>query len=425
MPTEYYFISDLHVGGDATLDLCEFEPELIDFLKDLEGKGERTELIVNGDAFGFWELTEETGVAKLRRIEANHPALFEQLRRTGERIRITLIPGNHDHELASDPGFAEVLAEHNVHLEPAEHITRSVGGRKIWIEHGHQRDWFNRIADFGNAHATPLGYYLTSLVVSNAGKYAVFGKEPWLKDLESVQPNQGIPHWLFSNYFYREMSPLIRMVTLPFILLFGLSAFALGGFALEFTGILPTRYFYDLFSRDLGLLGNLLGMILAVNAAVLALMIVVSVPLGFIKRDVAKTLKRYGVKSIAELLPEKRACYRAAARELFERDGEYAVFIYGHTHDAFLERVGPGVLLNTGTWLRKLTRVRSRWRLPDVHYPTCQLHAFRITAEGSDVVAYYEGRPKKIVPGLTLVERLSIIGRRRPGPIEIPARTVV
>ena len=28
-PTTYYFISDLHIGGDGDLDQCDFETELI------------------------------------------------------------------------------------------------------------------------------------------------------------------------------------------------------------------------------------------------------------------------------------------------------------------------------------------------------------------------------------------------------------
>jgi len=34
--TEYFFISDLHIGGDGLLNECEFEPELITFLRELE-----------------------------------------------------------------------------------------------------------------------------------------------------------------------------------------------------------------------------------------------------------------------------------------------------------------------------------------------------------------------------------------------------
>ena len=32
MPREYFFISDMHIGGDGELEHCDFEAELIEFL---------------------------------------------------------------------------------------------------------------------------------------------------------------------------------------------------------------------------------------------------------------------------------------------------------------------------------------------------------------------------------------------------------
>ena len=53
---EYYFISDLHIGGEGNLTICDFETELIDFLQLLEDKTSSTKLIIVGDAFSFWEM---------------------------------------------------------------------------------------------------------------------------------------------------------------------------------------------------------------------------------------------------------------------------------------------------------------------------------------------------------------------------------
>ena len=105
MNTEYYLISDLHIGGDGALDACEFEAELIAFLKMLEDKGGESELIVAGDLLGLWEFTTLSGPDKLHAIIASHFDLFRQFYRTGAKVRITVIPGNHDHELATDPEF--------------------------------------------------------------------------------------------------------------------------------------------------------------------------------------------------------------------------------------------------------------------------------------------------------------------------------
>ena len=38
MATQYYFVSDLHMGGDGQLQLCDYTDEFIAFLKDLADK---------------------------------------------------------------------------------------------------------------------------------------------------------------------------------------------------------------------------------------------------------------------------------------------------------------------------------------------------------------------------------------------------
>jgi UDP-2,3-diacylglucosamine pyrophosphatase LpxH len=62
--TEYFFVSDLHIGGDEQLKILDFEEEFIEFLKSLEGRESDTELVIIGDAFGLWEFTTAEGVEK-------------------------------------------------------------------------------------------------------------------------------------------------------------------------------------------------------------------------------------------------------------------------------------------------------------------------------------------------------------------------
>jgi hypothetical protein len=97
----YYVISDLHIGGDERLEEVEFLDELLEFLERLEATDEDAELLINGDAFGLWEFTTVEGIETFEVLERTYPALFDQLRRTGENVPITLLPGNHDHELAA------------------------------------------------------------------------------------------------------------------------------------------------------------------------------------------------------------------------------------------------------------------------------------------------------------------------------------
>ena len=175
-PTIYYFISDLHIGGDGALDQCDFEPELIAFLRRIADGPGPAELIIIGDAFGIWELTEVTDDTKIQRIAGTHGELFEEFREAGRRIRITLVPGNHDYELACIPAYEEELAQYNIHVEAKTHITREVAGRKLWIEHGNQHDAFNTFPDFGNRYGMPSGYFITASTVAAAGRSAQRGR---------------------------------------------------------------------------------------------------------------------------------------------------------------------------------------------------------------------------------------------------------
>ncbi len=52
MSGEYFFISDMHIGGDGQLKYCDYEAELLEFLQRIEQK-QGAELIINGDAFGL------------------------------------------------------------------------------------------------------------------------------------------------------------------------------------------------------------------------------------------------------------------------------------------------------------------------------------------------------------------------------------
>lgn len=131
MAPEYFFVSDLHIGGDEQLKIVDFEEDFIAFLQMLEGREGDTELVIIGDAFGLWEFTGAEGVEKFDLLLGDHERLFEQFRATGERVKITLIPGNHDYDLACYPGFVDRLAEYGIVLEQEVAITRELAGKKI------------------------------------------------------------------------------------------------------------------------------------------------------------------------------------------------------------------------------------------------------------------------------------------------------
>ena len=98
MPRQYYFISDLHIGGDEALGVCDFQEELISFMDEITKRDEDAELIIIGDAFGLWEFTGVEGTEKIEKLISQFPEIFEAFRRAGETFKITVLPGNHDYE---------------------------------------------------------------------------------------------------------------------------------------------------------------------------------------------------------------------------------------------------------------------------------------------------------------------------------------
>jgi len=422
----YYVISDLHIGGDEQLEHVEFLPELLEFLERLEETDEDAELVINGDAFGLWEFTTIEGPAKFDALLERYPELFEQLRATGESVPITLIPGNHDHELAAYEEYVERLAEYNVDLVQADSITRPVGDRTIHFEHGHQQDPNNRIEDFGNPYATPLGYFYNTHVTSRAGQLSDRGRFNWLKDVQAVTPTERMPIWLVSKYFYREMNPALRYAAIPFLFLFNISALLAILAGLDLAGIwaMPVEAF-EAFLGQFGRAGSTVSLLLTVNVAIAGLLVLIGIPLYFLLRDVRLTLDRFGVFE-TDITVDPDEPYVESAREVFENRPETAIFCYGHTHRPKVNEVDGRLLVNTGTWLKRLHRREViAGRLPPVFYPSYQLCVVRIASTADGVAVEYEEieKPNPSSEELTRTERLLTLGRE-PDP-ELPDRSIV
>jgi UDP-2,3-diacylglucosamine pyrophosphatase LpxH len=417
---KYYFVSDLHMGGDGQLQHCDYATEFISFLKGLQQESPDTELLIIGDTFGFWELTLVHGSKKLVHIIEAHQAIFDQLKVTGASIKVTMMVGNHDYDLACDPAYAEMLQAYNIHLDRSLVLIRMVGDKKIWIEHGQQHDPFNAFRDYGNLHALPAGYFITETFVGGASRYADFGRGDWLKDIRSVGTLQ-IPDWFLSNYFYREMGTTLRWLLLPFLLLSSVTLVAILGELLRLLGIFDYNVLFDNpLMRRLGVIDNVLQVVIAINSVFLILF---GIPMLLLLHDLKRTLRRFHVLTGGWTVPEfdSDLSYLQAAEEIFQRDDRVAVFIFGHTHAAFLKRQGPEgrVILNTGTWLKLLRRVPVRFGLlPAVYYPSYRLNYFCIEEQGAGGVIRYVEIPK--LPGreLTWLQRVLTFGK---APTELQA----
>jgi hypothetical protein len=422
----YYVISDLHIGGDEQLEEVDFLEELLAFLERLETTDENAELIINGDAFGLWEFTTVEGVEKFNVLEETYPELFAQLRATGENVPITLLPGNHDHELAAYDAYVECFAAYNVDVVQEQSISRPVGEQAIHFEHGHQHDANNRIEDWGNPHSTPLGYFYNTLVTSRAGQLSNRGRYNWLKDVQAVTPTERMPIWLLSKYFYREMNPLLRYSLVPVLLLVNISALLAILAGLDLAGVwsMPVDR-TEAFLGQFGRAGTAAWFVLAFNVGIGGLLLLVGIPLYFIRRDLRKTIDRFGVFE-TELTVDPATPYEEAARRVFSADPETTIFCYGHTHRPGIREIDGGILVNTGTWLKRLHRRDGIiGLLPPVFYPSYQLPAVRIAAESEGVVVEYErmNKPSPASEELTRTERFFTVGRE-PEP-DLPERYVV
>lgn len=428
MAKEFYVVSDLHFGGDGALQQCDFAEEFIAFLRDLATKGGDVELIIAGDTFGFWELTTVEGVAKFDAIVIDHQAIFDQLRETGKKIKITVMVGNHDYDLACEPEFKQKLATYNLDLDTSISVKRQLLGRTIWIEHGQQADSFNSSPDYGNPFATPVGYFITRTIVAGASRFSDYGHGNWLKDIRSVG-TQHIPDWVLSNYFYREMGWVIRAVFSIFLLMLTVTALGLVVEALRFAGIIQVNFIFDNpFIRSLGFVGDILHAVVLMNMIILFFMLVVSVPGFIVYRDIRKTLRRFQVtwSDFSELEGLANAPYLQRARKVFAENPDTAVYLFGHTHDAFLLREGDRVIINTGTWLKILSRVSVRFGyMPAVYQPSFHLDCFHIYADQSRIVIRHIESAKTPERELGLLQRLVTLGKT-PGKREpIPPETVL
>jgi len=237
-----------------------------------------------------------------------------------------------------------------------------------------------------------------------------------------------IPDWILSNYFYREMSSVLRWVALPFLLLAGLTVVAIAGEMLRIAGIFDYNIlFHNPLMSRFGIIDNVLQVVVAINSVILILF---GIPAALVQRDLSRTLRRLQLLSGQGMMPDldSQASYLNAAQKVFRGDDKIAVFIFGHTHAAFLKRLGSAgqVALNTGTWLKLLTRVPVRFGLlPAVYYPSYRLNYFYIDEEDNQLVIHYVTIPKTPGRELTWLQRLVTLGRKPKPPESIQAKTVI
>jgi hypothetical protein len=177
--------------------------------------------------------------------------------------------------------------------------------------------------------------------------------------------------------------------------------------------------------RRLGIIDNVLQVVITINSIFLVFF---GIPMALVLHDLTRTLRRFRVLTGARPDLDSQEPYLKGAQDVFKSDDQVAVFVFGHTHAAFLQRLGPAgqVVLNTGTWLKLLHRVPVRFGLlPAVYYPSYRLNYFCIEEENNRIVISYVAVAKTPERELTWLQRLMTLGKTPRGQDAIPARTVI
>ncbi len=97
---------------------------------------------------------------------------------------------------------------------------------------------------------------------------------------------------------------------------------------------------------------------------ILFFMLVAAVPGVFVLYGLKRTLRRFQItsSSVSSAAVQSNQPYLDRARAVFAEHPEAAVYLFGHTHDAFVEIELDGrVVANLGTWLEILHRVPVRF----------------------------------------------------------------
>jgi hypothetical protein len=185
--------------------------------------------------------------------------------------------------------------------------------------------------------------------------------------------------------------------------------------------------FHNPLMSRLGIIDNVLQVVITINSIFLILF---GIPAFLVERDLMRTLHRFRLQTSHGMSPnlDTEEPYLKGAKEVFQEDNKVAVFIFGHTHAAFLRRLGPAgqVVINTGTWLKLLSRVPVRFGwLPAVYYPSYRLNYFRIEQVNDRLVIDYVEVPKTPERELTWLQRLVLLGNAPKSPEAIPTKTII
>lgn len=408
------FISDLHIGGEALLEDFYSEKEFIKFLDHLSLKEKNCELIILGDFFDLWKIADTKHKNKIKFIISQRKEMFKRLKEFGKKHQITVIGGNHDHELVYEKKYRDLLETYNIHVDPNQYIKREFKrGKKvhrILAEHGNQVEPGSAFTDFKLPTDSSMAYHIDKLFVYEFMKKGHEQNAPkWVANADNVLIEL-IPYWLISKYFYHEIGPIFKAIIIPMLVLFG--------FALPYMIFDIATEFYRpkvleplLLMLDTNQVFKFIGFLLYFDLVIVTVLFFISL----IKKDLNKRLRNYyGIQSLSEVLISRARAYAQHSLKVLKGENPFkepgSIYIHGHTHAASMHvnKKSKTVTIDTGSWKQLMKKSSARFNFPNVFVPYYSLSYLKIKPSSSGIQIQLRERPKKFKQELTLLERFAL-----------------
>ena len=341
MKKEIIILGDIEMGGGTITDDFISDKTLSKLIKYLSKKKHPIDLILNGDTFDFLKcpyvhnlkktyprhITAPISVEKLHLMHNAHAKVFDALTQFIQKKKNTLyfIIGNHDHDLF----FKEVQHEIKKILkcrESRDNVKFQLSYRqhKVYTEHGHQYDFFNKI----NLTYPFITYKKKKILNVPWASFVIISGFLTMKEeypfMERISPHPvlfSLHRSLMTKLSWRGIKYFIKSIILY-----------------------PFRYFFDptyMFPRE-------------------------------VLREAYKRVKEmhWDVDKIVDVFRKKR-------RSL----GNHKIHVLGHTHEQYVEERGKWVILHPDTWRDEYILDRKTKKL----YPKTKRYV-RITVDDNDVL---------------------------------------
>jgi hypothetical protein len=416
------FLSDVHIGGAAGVEIFDSSAELMALLEDLARHRGPVELVLVGDFLDLLRMGDPGHGADLVAATLARPEyrpLFARLRAFAgaDGHRVVYVVGNHDAELWWNPGARRPLHEAGLVDVVALSYTAaftSLPDQLVYCEHGNQLDPTNTIADYANPLDTPVGAHVVTEVVRPIGSGAAITRSVDLQAVSYVFPLAAIPQWMAGRIFYQFLGQVLRWLLVP--LLVAYAAYE------ALVAVVPP------FGRSLGLRPLFLEL-----AYILGLLVVAFAVLFLVsRRTTARAVSAMPSRHPGQAAGQEPYREDVAIRRLLEQDQpppmagtaarlELAVFVSAHTHAPAISTLVRAdgratVIVNTGCWLRQLQPVEALLGAPPVFVPTFVHSHVRVQAGQDGVTVELWDQPKPAVRRLPWIERVAIAGRMPPQP---------